>query len=188
MNFTPEKKVDIAFEERQLMVERARQLARPAVTVSSRVLLARVSVVAVGQERFGIPVEGIREMIPCPYITSLPGLPFWMPGVVSTRSGVVCVLDLGRWFGTTNSQSALTHIVLLEGAPGFLSLGVDGGGGFRDVYVDEVAQSLIEERVANGLPIKATTNELLTVLDLTALFEMPEIRMNVDKITISRGV
>lgn len=167
--------VEIGSQERQLMAERARVLAAQASTETQRELLTRVLVVVAGDERFGVPVDGLREMILTPPITPLPGLPLWMPGVANTRAGVVCVVDLGRWFGATAMQDTPTHLVIVEGAAGMLALGVSGGEGFRDVFVDELAEGLIEERDSGGLPIKATTNDLLTVLDLAALFDSPQI-------------
>ena len=168
-------KVEIGIEERELMAERARALAVPPTAETERELVARVLVVTVGQEHFGVPVNWLKEMIPVPPITPLPGLPPWMPGVANARSGVVSVVDLGRWFGIAGTRATPTHLVLVEGAPGLLALGVEGGGALRDIHDDEVAPSLAEQQFSSDLPIRATTNDLLTVLDLQALFDSAEI-------------
>ncbi|MGC4119891.1 MAG: chemotaxis protein CheW [Myxococcales bacterium] len=65
----------------ELLDRRARALAAPPVAAGARTLLARVALVAVGTEKLGIPVAGMREIVRTPPVASLPGLPAHLAGV-----------------------------------------------------------------------------------------------------------
>lgn len=51
-------------------------------------------------ERYGIPVAKVREIVPMPAITPVPQSPPYVKGVFNLRSRIVPVVDLCARFGT----------------------------------------------------------------------------------------
>ena len=47
-----------------------------------------------GRKLFAMPVEGMREIVACPPLTVVPGMPEFLRGVMNLRGGVVPVIDL----------------------------------------------------------------------------------------------
>lgn len=182
----PSDQNPIDAQEQQLMAERAKELAEPPPSEAEHEIFARVSIVKVGNERFGLPVQSLCEIMASPPITAVPGLPAWMPGVAKTREGVVCVINLGLWFGVTGLPATMPYLALLEGKPGRLALGVHSGGGIAQVTADQIANELTKGADHYGLPILATTKDLLTILDTTRLFEMSEIRIGAQRLLAKR--
>src|SRR5205807_2589005 len=49
-----------------------------------------------GPERYALPVEGVREIVAAPALTSLPTAPAVVLGLVNLRGDVLPVFDTGR--------------------------------------------------------------------------------------------
>lgn len=158
----------------EVLDQRAQKLAEVPASVAERELVAQVAVVHVGQERYGIPVEAVVEVIKAPGVTALPGLPPWMPGIVHVRGKALAVVDLSRWF-RVGVTLRCDYLVILAGTEGLLGLLVESVGEFRPVFADEIALSLQEIAVKSGRPFLATTQDLLTLIDPVQLFNNPEV-------------
>src|SRR5215470_9121354 len=116
----------------QVLRARAERLARAERRGEAGEMTARVAVVAVGSERFGVPAERIRELVNVPAIAGLPGLPNWLPGIAQIRGELVSVVDLARLFGV-EADEAPGCLVVVECAAGPLGLLASRNLGFRVV-------------------------------------------------------
>ncbi|MCP4660962.1 MAG: chemotaxis protein CheW [bacterium] len=163
-------------EDEVLLERRARQLAAVPEKQIDRRVAATVAVVAVGKERFGIPVDGLRGILKAPPIAHLPGMPEWLPGIVQVRGELISALDLGRWFQVAGPAEP-AFLAVVEGSRGALGLLVESVEGFREVEEEEIAQKLTAAPRAAGRPIRATTRDLVTLLDVERLLESPQIVM-----------
>jgi len=161
-------------EDEARLERRARQLAAVPEKQGDRRVAATVAVVAVGEERFGIPVEGLRGILKAPAIARLPGMPEWLPGIVQVRGELMSALDLGRWFQVAGGAEP-AYLAVVEGSRGALGLLVESVEGFREVGEEEIAQKLTAAPRAAGRPIRATTRDLVTLLDIERLLESPQI-------------
>ncbi len=132
----------------------------------ARQIALEVALVAVGAERFGLPVAGLREILPLPKVARLPGMPPWMLGIAQVRGELVSVVDLGEWLGI-EAGGKPTHLVLAEGEAGPIGLTADQVLGFRYVYSDELADADAAQRAKR--PVTAITRDLVTVIDLDRL-------------------
>lgn len=155
-----------AAEIEAVLEKRARALAAAPAHEVLRPLLATTALVGVGAEVFGVPVEGVREIVKVPPITPLPGTPEWIRGVAQVRGEILCAVDLGRWFKVEGRQEP-AYLVVLAGLEAALGLLVDTVNGFTDIHADEVVGGLRESH--GGRPVLATTVALVSVLDLPAL-------------------
>jgi chemotaxis signal transduction protein len=157
---------DTRYEE--ILARRAEILARTTSDEQERQVELTAALVAIGSERFAIPVGKLREIIKAPPIAVLPELPPWMPGIVQIRGELISVVDIARWFGlATGSQPEL--LAVIEGPEGPLGLLVDAVLGFRDIYSDEIATSFSRDETAVGRPIRAITRSLIALVDVERL-------------------
>jgi len=156
-----------------VMERRARALAAAPQGLAERRKLATVALVGVGGETFGVPVDGMREIVRAPVLAPLPGLPAWLPGIVQIRGEILSVVDLARWFGIA-VEGQPHYLVVLSDLDAPLALLVDAVLGFRDVHEDELASGL----AAGGRPLLAITADLVCVLDLPALVRSDDLHLS----------
>ena len=50
---------------------------------------------SIGRERFGVPLEHLREVTPLTRLRRVPGAPAGVAGLVNLRGEIVCALDVG---------------------------------------------------------------------------------------------
>ncbi len=161
-------------EENLILEQRAKKLAPALQSERQRKQIAYVAVVTVGNEQFGIPVKSLVEVVKIPLITRVPELPDWMRGIVQVRGQLMTVVDLARWF-RVSTTSRSEFLAILSGPPGLLGLQVDTIVGFRTVYADEIVQTLQVSETTTGRPFRATTRDLLTLLDTARLFNSQQL-------------
>lgn len=153
---------------REKLDQRAKRLAERVAGDQRRRPEVTVAVIAVGQERFGVPVEGLREIVRAPAVTPLPALPAWMPGIVQVRSELLPVIDLARWLDA-ESRDARRFLAIVERRGEALGILADGLLGLREVFADEIAEQFEQTAPENALPLRSTTRDLVAVLDLDRL-------------------
>jgi purine-binding chemotaxis protein CheW len=79
---------------------------------------ARWVVFLCGGQRFGFPLEAVREIIAPPQFTRLPGVAAPVCGLVGVRGRAVTVLDLGVMLGTHPAAALPDNRLLLLVVPG----------------------------------------------------------------------
>lgn len=104
--------------------------------------------------RYGLPIDGVREIIEYGRVTGVPMMPAFIHGVINLRGSVVPVLDLAARFGLSRSVAGRrTCIVIIE-----LSLqGIDQRIGLVVDAVDavlDIEASEIEPAPAFGVGIR----------------------------------
>jgi len=123
-----------------------------------------VALIAVGNESFGIPVEGVREIVALPEVTPLPHLPPHFRGLSQVRGELLAVIDVGIWLDV-ESRADPAYLVLLEGEQGPVGLTAEKVLGFRRIYSGEISAAQAEaER-----PVSAITSDLTAIIDLQRL-------------------
>jgi chemotaxis signal transduction protein len=143
---------------------RANRLAQIRKDEQRRKVAHRVAVVQCGGEHFGLPVDGLREIVETPAICTLPGLPVWMPGLSHVRGELLPVMDLRRWLGMEDNKE-LSCMAVLEGEAGPVGLLVSSVAGFREILADELSDVVSPSDRA----IAAMTRDLVAILDIQQL-------------------
>lgn len=83
-------------------------------------------VCVVGDERYGIPVGRVREIIRLTVITALPGADSAFSGVINLRGRVIPVMDLRRQFGLPDAPpTRFSRIVVADAGATQIGLVVD---------------------------------------------------------------
>lgn len=165
-------------EEIKILEQRALELSRSSDKEDRGRVVARLAVIAVGNEQFGIPVHSLVEVVKLPSITRLPELPDWITGIVQIRGKLISVVDLARWFRIQSAEES-DFLAILSGPPGLLGLRIESVVDFREVYSDEIVQTIQGAELSAGRPIAATTRDLLTILDAERLFNNRQIIIGV---------
>lgn len=123
-----------------LLEERARKLATRIDRADDAEIAAAVTVVMISNERFGLPIETLREVVPLPPICRLPGLPPHYPGMAQVRGEILAVLDPARLFGLVAAERRELVAVLDDGRQ-VLGLLVDGVVGSEEIARTRIAQT-----------------------------------------------
>jgi purine-binding chemotaxis protein CheW len=128
-------------------------------------------VLEIGTERAGISLSAFDEIAPLTPITELPGLPDWLAGLAQVRGRIVPVLDLHGWLKMAG-RSSPRYLAIVRGTSGPMAILVDAVSDVRDIGDKDIAESLTPDR-ARGL--RAITKDLVTLLDVEALLNHPDM-------------
>lgn len=87
----------------------------PAGDAGDEVVLERMALFVVGEHRFGVGIDRIREIIPARPYTPLPGSGSHVCGLINLRGRIVTVVDLGARLHLPPASANPDHsIVIVE--------------------------------------------------------------------------
>ena len=90
-------------------------------------------------ERYGVALTNVREIIGYAKPTPVPTMPSFMLGVINLRGHVVPVIDLARRFGTDATQiHPRSGVVILETAGQVLGVVVDAVNSVLDLSAEQI--------------------------------------------------
>jgi purine-binding chemotaxis protein CheW len=82
--------------------------------------LSSIVVFSLGEQKYGVPIEMVREIIPYSEITPVPGTPPFFEGFMNVRGELVSVTNLRQFIGmeTPHDQSRFKILILtsMEGS------------------------------------------------------------------------
>ena len=151
--------------QREVLRRRAKALAT-RIDEASEETGETIVIVVVAAEAVGIPISSLSHIVATPPLAHLPGLPDLMRGLANVRGETIGVIDLGRWLGRTPSAGGMLAVAV--GREGKLGLLCDAVEGVREVCTSDLAESFKSDPVG-GRAIKATTKDLVPILDIEAL-------------------
>jgi len=130
-----------------------------------------VIVFSLGREKYGVPIELVKEIVPKPVITAVPQPPKYILGVVNVRGTVYAVLDLASKISVDEKEKG-SHLVVLNLPDMQLVLMVEGIPQARlveDESIDRESQVVAahDHSFISGL-IKED-GEVIILLDLQTL-------------------
>lgn len=157
------------------LAERAERIAREDSNETPGEVAAKVAVVEVGPERFGIPVDGLKGIIESPPVARLSGTPAWIKGIAQVRGEILSVVDLATWFDLGSLRARQPLLAIVECPKGDLGLLFDTVVEVRDIEQQEIVETAEDTPAQQGRPIKASTQDLISILDLELLFENREL-------------
>jgi purine-binding chemotaxis protein CheW len=149
---------------------RAKKLARGKERGHLRQHYITAAVVSIDAEYFGIPVDGLRQIVKAPPISNLPGMPPWLRGIAQVRGELISVVSLARFF-KLESSGVSDFLAVVEGKLGAIGLLADTLLGFRDIYADEIAEKFGKNTADDERPIRAITKDLVSIIDLQRLLD-----------------
>ncbi len=104
--------------------------------------ITKVMTFYIGDQVYGIEIPSVIEIIGVPHITVVPGIPYYIKGIINVRSKVVPVIDMRSRFGKEEKEyNERTNTIIIE--EGGVSVGVivDEVIGVIPVYAKNIANS-----------------------------------------------
>lgn len=83
-----------------------------------------IVVFRLASQKYGVPIETVREIIPCSDITPAPGTPSYFEGFLNVRGELISVTNLNRFIGITDPVDLKTARILILTSAGGVSRGV----------------------------------------------------------------
>jgi purine-binding chemotaxis protein CheW len=162
----------------QVLEERARLLARPAVDHAGEDVVELV-VLTVGAERYGIDVRLVREVRPLAGLAPVPGTPGVWAGLVNLRGSLCPVLSLRHYLQVAapggEAVAAGPGVLAVVTVPFPAALLVDAAAEVRRCRPDELrpVQAAAGDRA--HMAVTAVSADLLQVLDPAAVLADPAL-------------
>lgn len=126
-----------------------------------------VLVFQLGEDRYGIDLERVSQVISNPPCAPVPGAPPQLAGVVQVRGEIRPVWDAARLLGRADDAAGNpVQVVLLHGDKREFGLRVDRVEGIRHLRADE-------RGVAHGQPgyVRYVTQDMVAVVDIEELLK-----------------
>ncbi len=162
-------------EIQQILQERAKVLADESDSAEASDAL-EILAFQLGHERYGVETCYVREVHPLDNLTTLPGIPDFVTGVVNIRGEIVSVIDIKRFFKLP--ERGITHlnkIIVLEYHSMMFGILADEIDGVRQLPLSEVDASRSSPAGIDGGYVQGITTSGLALLDGRALLTDEEI-------------
>lgn len=135
-------------------------------------------VFGLGQERWGIALRWVREVLATPPLRAIPGTPRWVRGVTLHRGNVLALVDLREFMGLPGSDAPTPWVVVLHGQGTEFGVVVQHLEGCLDVDVGEIAQARSGDVLAmpsTRVALLGVTADRLAVIDGARLLGHPDL-------------
>jgi purine-binding chemotaxis protein CheW len=154
--------------------QRAARLAAPAVLSDSLQDLIQVMVFRLGEERYGIELRDVAEVITAISAARVPGAPAHFAGVIAVRGEIRPVLDLRRMLempapDRSGESGGPAHVLLLRLAGSQVAVQTDGVERVRLIGRNELHVPGAQTGSAHSPYVRASTTDALMLLSTTAL-------------------
>ena len=165
-------------EVRRILDQRARTTAQKPPPPNDSARLEVLSFSLAG-ETYAIETRYIHEVCRLKDMTSLPGTPSFIAGVMSLRGRVLAIIDLRKFFEfPAHGLTELNRVIVLREGGSEFGLLADAIDGVRWLAASALQENLptltgIRERFLKGV-----TGQMLTVLDGGRLLEDPSLKIN----------
>ncbi len=123
-----------------------------------------------GDEKYGINVMQVQEVLRITEIASVPGAPSYVLGIINLRGNVVTVIDTRNRFGLVSKESDdASRIVIIETDQHIIGILVDSVDEVVEMRVSEIENAPNvgnEENLKYIQGVTSRENELLILVDL----------------------
>ena len=155
------------------MAATAKKLGKEAVDENLRWVTFRLE-----NEKYGINVMQVQEVLRVTEIAPVPGAPNYVLGIINLRGNVVTVIDTRSRFGLMSTEmDDSTRIVIIEAEEQVVGILVDSVAEVVDLKASEIetAPNVGTEDSAKFIQgVASHDNELLILVDLNKLLSDDE--------------
>ncbi|MEE9356389.1 MAG: chemotaxis protein CheW [Methylococcaceae bacterium] len=132
-----------------------------------------------GNEKFGINVMQVQEVLRITEIAPVPGASSYVLGIINLRGNVVTVIDTRNRFGLSGSGGDdNSRIIIIEMDDHIVGMMVDSVAEVAEVMpsaVETAPNTGNEERGKYILGVTNHSNELLILVDLLRMFSAQDV-------------
>ena len=130
------------------------------------------------QEKYGIKVMQVQEVLRMTEIAPVPGAPHYVLGIINLRGNVVTVIDTRRRFGLPDVENDdETRIVIIEANNNVVGILVDSVAEVVDLKMSEIetAPNVGNDESSKYIQgVSSRENELLILVDVNKLLSDEE--------------
>jgi len=123
-----------------------------------------------GEEKYGINVMQVQEVLRVSEIAPVPGAPAYVLGIINLRGNVVTVIDTRNRFGLMSKElDDATRIVIIETDEHIIGIMVDSVAEVVDLKISDIetAPNVGNEESSKYIQgVTSRDNELLILVDL----------------------
>jgi len=153
--------------------ERASRLSRRIVVRDEAENFVPVIVVGLGEERYGIDLSDVVEVLAPVPVTPVPGVAAVFAGVINVHGEIVPVIDLRRFLGMEilPNDGTVRGVILLRSGDREIGLRTDSVEGIRWIGPGDLhVRGGNEAEPVTSRHVKGSTKDLLMLLTTEALF------------------
>jgi purine-binding chemotaxis protein CheW len=130
-----------------------------------------------GQEKFGIEILTVQEIVREVKVARVPKSPEFVDGVINLRGKVLPIIDLRKRFGIKNYESNNTRVIIITLKNSYIGLIVDSVDMVLDIessVIDETPSIVfgIDSQFITG--VAKVKDDLIMILDLNKIFSSEE--------------
>ena len=144
--------------------------------------MSQLLVFYLGEERYGLEVDKIQEVVEADELFYVPRAPDKILGALNFHSQVVPVFDLSAFLGLSTNGKRDHRVLVLARYNLKLALAVTQVVGFRPILEDALLPESDERRASTFIrAVQNEEHEMINLLDLERLLDA------VDEIFVARG-
>lgn len=166
-------------EERRLLRERARLLAREIRPEKGARSELELVVFTLGPENYAVESGYVREVYPLNSLTPLPGAPPFVLGLTNLRGEILSIVDVHAFFELPNQGlTDRSRVIVLRSHRMEFGILADSVAGTRRLSADDLHPPLPTLTGIREEYLKGVTGERLIVLDAGRLLTSPSVIVN----------
>jgi len=172
-----EERLSLSPEQAEKVLDaRARAIGQAPIEADDTTARIEILTLSLANERFGMETRYVREVVPLPSVTPVPGTPGYISGVANLRGEIIAIVDLGRFFGLkTESRTDPSRIVVLGAERAELGILADEVSEVASLPIDGLADLRATTTRIDGSYLRGVTTDALIVLDIPVLLNAPSL-------------
>jgi purine-binding chemotaxis protein CheW len=139
--------------------------------------MSKIVIFSLGQEKYGVLIHQVREIIPCSQIAPVPGTPDYFEGFMNVRGELISIINLRTFIEMEEiAEKEESRILILSSRKGTIQgILVDEVTSIKEIEWDQL-QNVEENRNNKGFPreflkgVINTDSGLVLVLDVERMF------------------
>ncbi len=166
----------IGMTRKQILEQRALRLSEPLPDKASMQGVLEIVEFRVGAERYAIETAFVREVFQARALTSVPGTPAFVVGIINVRGRIISVVDIRGFFGLpARMDTDGLHVLILQSETMEFALLADEIAGVSRIAEVDLQTTLPTLNGARAEYLKGITADRLTVLDAGKMLTDPAL-------------
>ena len=163
-------------EKRSVLKTRAKALAVGKKDESALKEFIEILEFKLASETYGIETAFIREVYPLKDLTTMPGTPSFVLGIVNVRGQIISVINLKKFFNLPEKGlGELNKVIIIRNELMEFGILADIIVGTRSVSLDAIQSSPVSTSEIGAEYLKGVTNDHTIILDATKILEDEKI-------------
>ena len=174
-----QKKILLPEEKRSLLKKRAQALALRENDETGQQECIEIIVFRLAYETYGIETAFVREVYPLKDMTTLPGTPSFVIGIINVRGQIVSVIDLKKFFNLPEKGlGELNKVIILCNERMEFGILADVVEGTQSVALNEIMAVPSSDIGIGEKYLKGVTKEHIVVLEAESILNDKNIIVN----------